>query len=100
MYCLDPATGRQIWKEKSSGTSSPISYLNGVVYFLGGGDGKLHAIDANTGQHLWRLNSPDKAKDSGAFFYGVCVAVPGSGGSKGRVVAMTGLGAYGYEAIR
>ena len=99
-YCLDPNTGRQIWKEESSGSSSPISYLNGVLYFLGGGDGKLHAIDANTGQHLWRLDSPDKAKDSGAFFYGVCVAVPGQGGNKGRIVAMTGLGAYGYEAIR
>lgn len=99
-YCLDPNTGRQIWKEESSGSSSPISYLNGVLYFLGGGDGKLHAIDASTGQHLWRLKSPDEAKDSGAFFYGVCVAVPGSGSGKGRIVAMTGLGAYGYEAIR
>ena len=99
-YCLDPETGRQIWKEESSGSASPISYLNGVLYFMGGGDGRLHAIDANTGKHLWRLRSPDVDKNSGAFFYGTCVAVPGQGGKKGRVVATTGLNAYGYEAIR
>lgn len=99
-YCLDPLTGRQLWKEKSSGTSTPISYLNGVVYFLGGGDGKLHAIDATTGKHLWRVKSPDEVVNSGAWFYGVCVAVAGKDGSKGRVVATTGLNAYGYEAIR
>ena len=99
-YCLNPETGRQIWKEESSGSASPISYLNGVLYFMGGGDGRLHAIDANTGKHLWRLRSPDVDKNSDAFFYGTCVAVPGQGGKKGRVVATTGLNAYGYEAIR
>ena len=99
-YCLNPETGRQIWKEESSGSASPISYLNGVLYFMGGGDGRLHAIDANTGKHLWRLRSPDVDKNSGAFFYGICVAVPGQGGKKGRIVATTGLNAYGYEAIR
>ena len=99
-YCLDPLTGRQLWKEKSSGTSTPISYLNGVVYFSGGGDGKLHALDATTGKHLWKLKSPDESVNSGAWFYGVCVAVPGKNGGKGRVVATTGLNAYGYEAIR
>ncbi len=99
-YCLDPQTGRQLWKEESSGSASPISYLNGVLYFMGGGDGRLHAIDATSGKHLWRLRSPDVDKNSGAFFYGTCVAVPGQGGSKGRIVATTGLNAYGYEAIR
>ena len=99
-YCFDPATGQQIWKEEGSGTSTPLTYLNGVLYFLGGGDGKLHAIDANTGQHLWRVKSPDLDKNSGAWFYGVCVAVPGKDGNKGRIVATTGLNAYGYEAIR
>ncbi|WP_375445008.1 PQQ-binding-like beta-propeller repeat protein [uncultured Fibrella sp.] len=99
-YCLDPETGAQLWKEESSGSASPISYLNGVLYFMGGGDGRLHAIDAATGKHLWRLRSPDVDKNSGAYFYGTCVAVPGQGGSKGRIVATTGLNAYGYEAIR
>ena len=99
-YCLDPLTGRQLWQEKSSGTSTPISYLNGVVYFSGGGDGRLHAIDATTGKHLWRVKSPDEVVNPGAWFYGVCVAVAGKEGSKGRVIVTTGLNAYGYEAIR
>ena len=99
-YCLDPLTGRQLWQEKSSGTSTLISYLNGVAYFSGGGDGKLHAIDATTGKHLWKLKSPDESVNSGAWFYGVCVAVASKEGGKGRVVATTGLNAYGYEAVR
>ena len=99
-YCLDPATGRQLWKEKSSGTSTPMSYLNGVVYFSGGGDGKLHALDVATGQHLWKLKSPDLSTNSGAWFYGVCVAVAGKDGQRGQVIVTTGLNAYGYEAAR
>lgn len=100
VYALDPATGRQLWKEKGSGTSSPMSYLNGVVYFLGGGDGRLHALDATTGRHMWLVDSPDRKLNRGAWFYGVCTAVPAGSGQKGTVVAMTGLSAYAYQAAR
>ncbi len=100
LYCVDITTGRLLWKEQNTGTCSELSYLNGVVYYLGGGDGLLHAVDANTGKHLWKVSSPDLKVNSGAWFYGVCVAVPGKNGSKGVVVATTGLHAYGYEAIR
>ena len=55
--------------------------------------------DVNS-QHPWRVKSPDLATSSGARFCGVCVAVPGKDGNKGRIVATTGLNAYGYEAIR
>lgn len=100
LYCVDINTGRILWKEQNTGTCSELSYLNGVVYYLGGGDGLLHAVDAETGKHLWKVPSPDLKVNSGAWFYGVCVAVPGKNGSKGVVVATTGLNAYGYEAIR
>lgn len=100
LYCLDINTGQVLWKEQNTGTCSPISYLNGVLYYLGGGDGKLHAVDADTGKHLWKLNSPDLTKNVGAFFYGVCAAVPGKNGQKGRVIGTTGLNAYCFEAIR
>ncbi|QMW01474.1 outer membrane protein assembly factor BamB family protein [Spirosoma foliorum] len=99
-YCLDAQTGQQVWQEKSAGTSSPISYLNNVIYFLGGGDGRLHAIDATTGKHLWKVVSPDETVNSGAWFYGTCTILPGKEGEKGRVMATTGLSAYCYEAIR
>ena len=100
LYCIDANTGRQLWKEQNTGTCSELTYLNGVLYYLGGGDGLLHAVDAETGKHLWKVSSPDLNVNSGAWFYGVCVAVPGKNGSKGVVVATTGLNAYGYEAIR
>jgi outer membrane protein assembly factor BamB len=100
LYCLDINTGQVLWKEQNTGTCSPISYLNGILYYLGGGDGKLHAVDADTGKHLWKLTSPDVTKNSGAFFYGLCAAVPGKNGQKGRVIGTTGLNAYCFEAIR
>jgi outer membrane protein assembly factor BamB len=100
LYCIDIRNGSILWKEQNTGTCSELSYLNGVVYYLGGGDGLLHAVDAETGKHVWKVKSPDLGVNSGAWFYGVCVAVPGKNGEKGVVVATTGLNAYGYEAIR
>jgi len=100
LYCIDTSTGNLLWKEQNTGTCSELSYLNGVLYYSGGGDGLLHAVDAETGKHLWKISSPDLKENSGAWFYGLCVAVPGKNGSKGVVVATTGLNAYGYEAIR
>lgn len=100
LYCLDAVTGNVLWKEENTGTCSELSYLNGVLYYLGGGDGLLHAVDAETGKHLWKVKSPDLGLNSGAWFYGVCIAVPGKNGEKGVIVATTGLHAYGYEAIK
>lgn len=100
LYSLDATSGQLLWKEQNTGTCSPISYLNGILYYLGGGDGKLHAVDASTGKHLWRLKSSDVDKNVGAFFYGVCVAVAGKNGEKGKVIATTGQNAYCFEAIK
>jgi outer membrane protein assembly factor BamB len=100
LYCIDANTGSIIWKEANTGTCSNLSYLNGILYYLGGGDGLLHAVDTATGKHLWKLKSPDLSTNSGAWFYGTCVAVPGKDGKKGTVIATTGIHAYGYEAIR
>ncbi|MGF1637591.1 MAG: PQQ-binding-like beta-propeller repeat protein [Cyclobacteriaceae bacterium] len=76
LYALDPATGQQLWKEKSSGTSSKMASLNGVVYFTGGGDGLLHAVDIATGKHLWRLRSPDLEVNRGAWFKREIMVIP------------------------
>jgi outer membrane protein assembly factor BamB len=100
LACIDVYSGRILWNVRSSGTSKPLSYLNGVVYFVGGGDGKLHAVDAETGEYLWKIESPDKDKNKYANFSGVCAVVPGVGSEKGKIVVTTGLNAYCYEAIR
>ena len=101
LYCFDLETGSLIWKIRSSGSSTKMSYLNGVIYFVGGGDGKLHAVEAATGKYLWRLESPDKAANKNAYFQSsLCAVVPGKNGAKGKVVVLTGLNAYCYEAER
>jgi outer membrane protein assembly factor BamB len=100
LYCIDASSGRRLWTVPNTGTCSNLSYLNGILYYLGGGDGLLHAVDTATGKHLWKLKSPDLSTNSGAWFYGTCVAVPGKDGKKGTVIATTGIHAYGYEAIR
>ena len=79
--------------------SYALRYLNGVVYFGGGGDGKLHAVDAETGEYLWEIESPDLGKNKSAYFGGLCAVVPGVGSEKGKIVVTTGLNAYCYEAI-
>jgi len=68
LYALNPETGRQIWKIKSSGTSSKMQYYNGVIYFNGGGNGLLHALNAQTGEYIWQYSSPDLKHNSGAWF--------------------------------
>ena len=101
LYALDPETGLQLWKEKSSGTSSRVTYMNGVVYFTGGGDGRLHAVDIETGKHLWRIRSPDLKQNSGAWFKDVVRLIPASEhGKKGKVLVSSYLSAFCYEAAR
>ena len=101
LYAFDSNTGRQLWKERSSGTSSPLAYLNGVVYFTGGGDGLLHAIDVEIGKHLWRLRSPDLEVNDGAWFKRhIAVLPPEEEGQKGKVLTSSYLSAFCYEAAR
>ncbi|NJN28126.1 MAG: PQQ-binding-like beta-propeller repeat protein [Cyclobacteriaceae bacterium] len=100
LYALDPDTGKELWKEKSSGTSSRMSYLNGVVYFTGGGDGLLHAVDVATGKHLWKLRSPDLDRNSGAWFKRRVSVIPGENGKRGKVITSSYLSAFCYEAAR
>jgi outer membrane protein assembly factor BamB len=99
LYCIDAGTGQIEWREPNTGTCSELSYLNGVLYYLGGGDGLLHAVDATTGKHLWRIQSPEFQNNEG-FFHGVCIAVPGDNGDLGIVIATTGRNAYAYRAIK
>ena len=107
LYALDLHTGAQEYKVKSSGSCGAMSYLNGIVYYVGGGDGLLHAVEVSTGRHLWKIKSPDVDKYSGAFFLPQALgAFPG--GSDGRgpanghgwVVLSTTLNTYAYQAAR
>ncbi len=101
LYALDPETGQQLWKEKSSGTSSPMSYLDGIIYFVGGGDGLLHAVEAESGKHLWRLHSPDLEENKGAWFKSDVRVIPSKKeDEKGKVLVSSYLSAFSYEAAQ
>jgi outer membrane protein assembly factor BamB len=45
-----------------------MQYYNGVIYFNGGGNGLLHALNAQTGEYIWQYSSPDLKHNSGAWF--------------------------------
>ncbi|MFW6328136.1 MAG: PQQ-binding-like beta-propeller repeat protein [Bacteroidota bacterium] len=92
--------GSPQWSTPSHGSISIMNELNGVVYFTSIGDGRLHAIDANTGEYLWRLIAPDEDKAPGAFFKTMCYAIPGKKGEKGKIIAARYLSAICHEAIR
>ncbi len=92
--------GLEIWSTASHGSISVMNELNNVVYFSSIGDGRLHALDANTGEYLWRLISPDKDKYPGGHFKTECVVAPGENDEKGRVIVSTFYSAICYEAIR
>lgn len=95
MYALNPETGQLIWQTRTSGTSSRLFYMNGVVYFKGGGDGLFHAVDAATGRHIWKLRSPDLGRRSGAWFHANQQA-----GADGKVYVMSYLSLFCYKAAR
>ena len=99
-YRLNPHSGTTIWRTKGAGTCSRMSYLNGVVYFVGGSTGFLHALDAETGQVLWRIDPRKLGEPNGNFTTNAVYCIPGEGGDRGRVVALTGRYAYCFEAAR
>jgi outer membrane protein assembly factor BamB len=92
MYALDPETGATLWQEPSSGTSSTPFVMNGVIYLAGGGDGMFHAIDADTGKHIWRIASPEAQR--GVYFFDHVT------GADGRVFVSSRTTMYCYKAAR
>lgn len=101
VYALDPMTGNQLWKIRGSGTSSKMSYMNGVVYFNGGASGKLHAIDIREGKTVWKIDPKLIGEFPNEVFRGTAIyTLPGENGKKGKVISLTGDNAYCFEAYR
>ncbi len=100
LVAYDLATGNWLWAETSAGTNSYLSELNGVVYYGSSGDGRIHAVDIETGKHLWRLKSYDSYNDERYFFMKQCIVVPGKNGKKGKVLVSSYSHAYCYEAAK
>jgi len=102
MYALDAETGTQLWSTPTAGTSSRLSYLNGVVYMVGGsGGGRLFAIEAATGKILWKIDAGllGEGKDA-RFTTNAVYVLPAKDDQPAKVIALSGLYAYCFEAIR
>ncbi|NOQ27852.1 MAG: PQQ-binding-like beta-propeller repeat protein [Bacteroidales bacterium] len=100
LYCLDPETGNNIWTGEGAGTCSRMSYLNGIVYFVGGGDSRFHAVDIETGETVWRLDAKKLEGSEGRFKTNAVYVIPGENGNKGKVIALTHMYAYCFEAYQ
>ena len=100
LVCFDLETGKKIWATtEGMGGNNPskLYILNGIVYFT---QGSLHAVDIRTGEYKWRIYSPDKSFDRGAFFKREIWVVPGKKGKKGRIITSSYRSGICYEAIR
>jgi outer membrane protein assembly factor BamB len=95
MYALNPDTGDIIWQEPTSSASGDMHYMNGVIYIVGLGDGKLHALDANTGKHIWRLTAPDSESSKGQSSFEDAVTGDGQ-----YIYVRSFLNLYCYKAAR
>jgi outer membrane protein assembly factor BamB len=100
-YGIHPENGTILWKTESAGTSGRISYLNGIAYFVGGSKGKLHAIDTETGQHVWKLEASSLSEPAGSSFKTNAVYIfPAKNGNPAKVIALSHLYAYSFEAYQ
>jgi len=101
LYRINPELGNIEWRIKSAGTCSRMSYLNGVVYYVGGSTGYLHAVDTESGlKTVWRIDASKLGESGGSFTTNAVYCIPGENGEKGRVIALSGRYAYCFEAYR
>ena len=101
-YALDAETGNTSWSVPTAGTCSRLSYLNGIVYFVGGsGGGRFFAIEVSSGKLLWKIDAALLGDGYGALFKTNAVYVlPAKNNEPAKVIALSHKNAYCFEAIR
>ena len=52
---FDTATGTIRWQETVEGTARPLAVADGVVYVPADAERRVYALDAQTGDELWRF---------------------------------------------
>jgi outer membrane protein assembly factor BamB len=100
-YGINPENGNILWKTETSGTSSRISYLNGIAYFVGGSSDRLHGIDVNTGEHVWKIKVSNLGEPADNGFKPNAVYVfPAQDDEPAKVIALSHKNAYCFEAYQ
>jgi outer membrane protein assembly factor BamB len=100
LIALDINSGNEVWSTEVGGSPSLMSVLNGVVYFVSGGNSDLYAVEISTGKILWKICSPDEKIDMYDSFKDECKLIPGKDGEKGKIIVSSFTHAYCYEAAR
>jgi outer membrane protein assembly factor BamB len=95
LFCLNTSDGNILWKTPTGGSSTGLLYLNGIIYLASSGDGKLYAIDANTGAYIWQIRSPDYESSNKQSFFTDNVATDGK-----NIFVRSYLNLYCYKAAR
>jgi outer membrane protein assembly factor BamB len=94
MHAFDTQTGKLLWKVETFGTARRPFYMNGVVYVVSPGGGKLYAFDGKTGTKIWDFLSPDDGQGAGSSFTGIVT------GANGKIYVRSYLNLYCYKAAR
>jgi len=99
--CLNLENGSEQWRVKTAGTSGKMSYLNGIVYFVGGSVPRLFGIEASTGKIVWKIDAGLLDEGRGGKFRTNAVYVfPAKGNQPAKVIALSNMYAYCFEAYR
>lgn len=81
LYAIDAASGRRRWSfnhEISWVNSSPA--VSGGIVYAGSSDGRfIHAVDVDTGEEIWRLETPSIVWSSPAIVAGMLYVGDGAG---------------------
>lgn len=99
-YCLNPENGSINWEVQTAGTSSRMSYLNGMVYFIGGSTPNLFAVDISTGKVVWSIKTSAFEKVNDGFKINGVYVFPAKDGEPAKVIALSHYYAYCFKAYR
>jgi outer membrane protein assembly factor BamB len=100
LSAINVSTGKVFWSVTSAPSISYMSELNGIVYYASSADGRIHAVDIETGKHIWLLKSPDATKNPDDYFMQQCIVIPGDFRQKNRIIVSSFSHAYCFEAVK
>lgn len=95
---INPKTGKTIWEKiEEGGQAESIHFYRGILYFVDRGSGFLNAFDLNTGERLWKIQSPDEEVFSG---YGGIAIIPSEDDNCGKLIVSTFVNTYCFKTER
>lgn len=62
LYCLDAATGKQIWSYRCGDVFSSPAAQGDKAIVVGSDDGDIHCVDAATGRKIWKFKTGAKVR--------------------------------------